>query len=62
MERSFVILTRVNEVPVLASCMKCQLRFFTPNKYFGDRVGATEYLLGKFDEHKCERAEPRRRL
>jgi hypothetical protein len=61
-ERSFVILQRVNEVPVLGSCMKCQLRFFTPNTYFGDRVGAAEYLRGKFDLHTCEGDKPRRRL
>lgn len=62
MERSFVILQRVNEVPVLASCARCQLKFFTPKTYYNDHIGAGEYLRGKYDEHECEEAKPRRRL
>jgi len=57
-----VILQRVNEVPVLASCMKCQLKFFTPNTYYNDHIGAGEYLREKYDEHTCEGDEPRRGL
>jgi hypothetical protein len=61
-ERSFVILQRVNEVPVLASCTKCKLKFFTPKTYYNDHEGAAEYLRGKFDEHTCEGDKPPRRL
>ena len=57
-----MILKRVNEVPVLASCMKCQLRFFTPNTYYNDHIEAAEYLREKFDEHTCEEAEQPRLL
>lgn len=57
-----MILQRVNEVPVLASCMKCQLKFFTPNTYYNDHIGAGEYLREKYDEHTCEGDEPRRGL
>jgi len=62
MERSFVILQRMNEVPILASCTNCKLKFFTPNTYYDDHIGAGEYLRGKFDEHECEGDKPRRRL
>ncbi|MGA8345278.1 MAG: hypothetical protein WB781_25330 [Candidatus Sulfotelmatobacter sp.] len=53
-ERSFVILKYVNKVPTMASCTKCERKFFTPTAYQGDRVGAEQYLRGKFDLHKCE--------
>jgi hypothetical protein len=53
-ERTFVILKYVNRVPSLASCAKCQRKFFTPKIYDCDRVGAEQYLLGKFDLHKCQ--------
>lgn len=52
-ERSFVILKYVNEIPALASCSKCQHKFFTPNSYHNDRGGAEKYLLRKFELHKC---------
>jgi hypothetical protein len=61
-QRSFVILQRMNEVPILASCTNCKLKFFTPNTYYNDHIEAGEYLRGKFDLHTCEEAEPRRRL
>jgi len=57
-ERSFVILKYVNKVPSLATCTKCQRKFFTPNSYHNDRIGAEQYLQGKFDLHRCEE-EPR---
>jgi hypothetical protein len=48
-----VILKYVNKAPSLASCAKCQRKFFTPNTYFTDPVGAEQYLLDKFDRHHC---------
>ena len=53
-EHSFVILKYVNKVPTLASCAKCQRKFFTPNSYRNDRAGAEQYLLRKFDQHQCQ--------
>jgi len=58
-ERSFIILKHVNKIPAMASCTKCQRKFFTPTADEGDRVGAEQYLLGKFDLHECKEG-PRR--
>jgi hypothetical protein len=38
----------------MASCQKCQRKFFTPTSYSDDPVGAQEYLSSKFDRHACE--------
>jgi hypothetical protein len=53
-ERAFVILKHVNKIPSLAACSKCQRKFFTPNSYYNDRIGAEQYLQEKFDLHRCE--------
>jgi len=53
-ERDFTILRYQGKVPAMASCAKCQRKFFAPNTYSRDPVGAEEYLLGKFDHHDCE--------
>lgn len=53
-ERDFVILRFQRKVPAMASCAKCQRKFFTPNTYSADPVGAQDYLLTKFDHHDCE--------
>ena len=37
----------------MASCAKCQLKFFTPATFAHDSVGAELYLLDKFDLHEC---------
>ena len=42
----------------MASCAKCQYKFFTPYDFRRDRVGAELYLLDKFDLHEC-RDEPK---
>jgi hypothetical protein len=52
-ERSFVIVRYEGEVPVMASCRKCERKFFTPTTLARDPVGAEEYLWQKFDVHKC---------
>lgn len=52
-ERSFVILKYVNKTPALASCTKCQRKFFTPNTYNRDPVAEEQYLRNKFDHHDC---------
>jgi hypothetical protein len=61
-ERSFIILKYQNKVPAMATCAKCLHKFFTPNSYYNDHVGAEEYLRGKFDLHMCQDVGPPRRL
>ena len=56
-ERRFVIARHEGKVPAMASCAKCQLKFFTPATFASDPVGAELYLLDKFDLHEC-REEP----
>lgn len=53
-QRRFVVLKCVYKVPALASCARCQRKFFTPKAYDRDPVGAVQYLIRKFDLHKCE--------
>ena len=52
-ERVFTILRSVDKVPVMASCAKCQLKFFAPQTYHNDPFGAEFYLRKKFEEHNC---------
>ena len=53
-ERSFVIVLKYrDQVPSMASCAKCQYKFFTPSDFRPDRIGAELYLLDKFDLHEC---------
>jgi len=52
-ERGFIIMRYEGEVPAMASCAKCQLKFFTPETFARDAVGAEEYLARKFDVHDC---------
>jgi hypothetical protein len=52
-ERMFVILRYDKKVPAMACCAKCESKFFTPASFLDDRVGAEEYLLEKFDQHRC---------
>jgi hypothetical protein len=56
-ERRFVIVRHEGKLPAMASCAKCQLKFFTPATFARDPVGAEVYLLDKFDLHEC-REEP----
>lgn len=58
-ERKFIVLKYTGKVPLLAACEKCELKFFTPDTYSGDAVGAQEYLFRKFDHHSC--GEPSRK-
>jgi hypothetical protein len=38
----------------MASCGKCDRKFFTPTTLTHDAIGAEEYLGRKFDVHECE--------
>jgi hypothetical protein len=52
-ERRFVILRYDGRVPAMASCVKCDRKFFTPATFARDAIGAEEYLGQKFDAHQC---------
>ncbi len=52
-QRTFLILKHVNKTPSLAACSRCQRKFFTPNSFYHDRIGAEHYLQEKFDLHRC---------
>ena len=61
-DRRLVILKFSGKVPTLAGCTACSLKFFTPNTFARDQVGAEHYLSQKFDWHECqERKNPRNR-
>lgn len=55
-ERRFVIVRYEGKVPAMASCAKCQLKFFTAT-FARDPVGAEVYLLDKFDLHECRKSQ-----
>lgn len=52
-ERRFVIVRYEGKVPAMASCTKCQCKFFTPPTLALDAIGAALYLGQKFDLHDC---------
>ena len=57
-ERSFLIVrTSVDKVPFVASCTKCQYKFFTPSDFPRDPVRAEQYLREKFDRHECRKEQ-----
>jgi hypothetical protein len=49
----FVIVRYEDKVPAMASCIKCERKFFTPASLARDAVGAEKYLGQKFDAHQC---------
>ena len=49
----FVIVRYEDKVPAMASCHKCDRKFFTPATLARDAIGAEEYLGQKFDVHQC---------
>jgi hypothetical protein len=53
-DRRFVILRYDGKVPALASCARCERKFFTPSALIRDASGAEEYLGSKFDVHECD--------
>jgi hypothetical protein len=53
-DRRFVVLRYEGKVPALASCAKCERKFFTLPTLARDPRGAEEYLGRKFDVHQCE--------
>lgn len=55
-DRTFVILKYADKAPSMASCAKCQRKFFTPNTLLRDPALAEQYLLEKFTCHNCPKA------
>jgi len=53
--RYLVMLRYERRVPVMASCAKCERRFFVPNTFSRDAVA--DYLRQRFDMHRCEEQE-----
>ena len=41
----------------MASCAKCESKFFAPATLAHDAIGAEEYLGQKFDLHVCAEIE-----
>jgi len=58
-ERTFVILQYAGKVPAMASCTQCQRKFFAPNTYRDDPIGAEQYLVEKFAAHDCGQRDDR---
>ena len=56
-DRRFVVLRYEGKVAALASCAKCERKFFTPTTLARDPVAAEEYLGRKFDVHECGEAK-----
>jgi hypothetical protein len=54
-ERSLLVIGWYGDkVPAMASCAKCQRKFFTPAIFSHDRAKAEEYMLKIFDLHDCQ--------
>jgi hypothetical protein len=49
------------ETPMLASCNRCALKFFTPPGMMTDAQAATDYLWKKFNDHHCSVSGAQRR-
>ena len=56
----FVIVRYDGKVPAMASCAKCERKFFTPAIFARDATGAEEYLGHKFELHVCVGIEEKR--
>ena len=54
-EPGLVILKREGEVPTLAMCQQCKLKFFVPSERSLDVRDAEAYLWEKYDSHNCNR-------
>jgi hypothetical protein len=52
-DHTFVILKYTDKIPSMASCTKCQRKFFVPTSLGSDPGLAEQYLLEKFARHTC---------
>jgi hypothetical protein len=53
LSRSLVILKHKDKVPIVASCSACHRKFLTVVAFLHDQRAAEQYLLERFDLHKC---------
>jgi len=53
LERRLLILKYMGNTPFLATCERCQLKFFTPRELGGKPVEGEQTLRNKFEMHKC---------
>ena len=51
-----LILRYEGRVPVMASCAKCERRFFLPTPFTRDAIEGEAYLGQRFAAHRCEEA------
>ena len=54
----FKVLRVVGQVPSMAMCTRCKLKFFVPNDFLRDADGAKEFLVDRFLAHKCKIPSP----
>jgi hypothetical protein len=59
-EPQFVILTLMGNTPSMATCARCQMKFFTPRELIGYPREAEEYMRDKFVDHQCAPPNPNR--
>jgi len=52
-DREFVVLRSAGKVPMMAGCVRCGRKFFTPPTIKRDAHGAQAYLEEKFARHAC---------
>jgi len=57
-EIAFSILKYRGQTPVLAACVRCELKFFTPSEIMKDSDAAVEYLWKKYVDHRCAATFP----
>jgi hypothetical protein len=53
-ERCLIILRYEGSIPMMASCAKCERKFFTLATFSRDPMAAEEYLAHRFAAHQCE--------
>jgi len=53
-ERRFVIVRHEGQVPMMALCAKCALKFFTPPTLARDAIGAERCMYHKYHLHRCD--------
>jgi hypothetical protein len=52
-DRRLIIVRYEGKAPAMASCTKCERKFFTPTDLARDAAAAEEYIGRKFDSHDC---------
>jgi hypothetical protein len=58
-EPRFVILKHIGNMPSMATCTRCHLKFFTPLDLLRDVEQAERHLRDKFVRHECRHDDDR---